>query len=705
MANLLAELSQKELSHDSIAHLLSIDLNILKKQLCDRNNTCVIKTKVKQILRGDDGILCFVVQMYAHSVKPNGTVSKWGQDDLTYDKYKLLFTILPRARSCCLMIKDGIINQFNLQGLPKFLGQTTDEEDEHVDGMNNGLFELETKDTDDTREIITEKENGKMAVITFFNYLGELYYYGGSKNDHTVIAIKNMNKYSDKIKQTKQKTFAMEITEIFIKNWNALTIDQINAIIIETINNENVLCAEYNDGKHIVHSLQEPNLVFFGMINKHKITNTLCEDIVQTSIKFDLMGLRFVRWEILGSEKQLCLEEENALLAKEINPFTLTRQNARFKSNIEGYVIHKQKKINDESPEWLTVSLEKFKTWWYVIIRMLREFLKSKNISNNNWTQKFYKRNKEYMKMNQQYAEQWHILTLQFLNWFRQKNYDIKDVGCMYETGMATYWFNFLNETGASNPIAIEQNLLVVDEDEKHFDTTELNRFVFFTVGIPGLGKSTIGTALKKQLNYVYTIEQDDYAKYKKNSGKKCYEAFVEMLENKLSVIFVQRNNSNSTHYKQYAESAKQHNYKVIMLTAKEIDTNILSLVCLQSVYNRQGHAIDNLPKNKQMQLVMTFLRDIEQPVVNECVDKVFELNYLNDQEVVLDQSLVDYYCDWHANSKSFKTIPPSESDILTNLQLLAIDYQTKRRSIDDICDDIIQIIENLRLDMHPNAN
>ena len=79
-----------------------------------------------------------IVNIFASSVNKLGNCTKYGNDDNTYNTYPILFKILPRSRSVCIIHNqiDNCISRFHNFGFSKFLGKTSDEEDEEPDIKN-----------------------------------------------------------------------------------------------------------------------------------------------------------------------------------------------------------------------------------------------------------------------------------------------------------------------------------------------------------------------------------------------------------------------------------------------------------------------------------------------------------------------------------------------------------------------------------------
>lgn len=678
--------------HDNkiIADLLNIDHNLVP---VDKKGQCTIKGVVRhipnEILPKD--CLGIIVNISANSTSKDGNCARWGSDDNTYNIYPTLFKILPRARSICLICdKDGNLKaKFDNQGYSKFLGATSNEEDEQVDVQNNGLFSLKADNSMEARYVFTTKENGKMAVITMFNFRNVNYFFGGSKNEHLVVgesSPEQVNLYKE--------SFATDIFNTWFTKWETLTLEQRTQLRDLMISNDKVgvtLCGEYNDGRHMVPlKNMKYNIVFFGMVKKIMITDEgeLCADIVCTVETFIKLGIDTIDLKIFNypDEKQLIQ----------------IRETIRYKTGVEGYVIHKQVLTQNG---WRTVSLEKYKTWWYVMIRMLREFIRSKYGLEPEWETRWLKRidqrDEQYMKLPSDFKDAWYKLTCDYINWFISKKYTKDIIGYMQGSlGMAETWQSFINETGANDNIEARGANELTNTGPQI-----VSKIVLFLQGTVGLGKSCIGYRATDMLNELgisaVALEQDTFVPQYglKKAGNACFDKFRSLL--KLSdIIILQRNNANPQQYFKYVQEAKVNNFTVVFAYPSEIQdplaAQLLGLTCMQSTMDRKGHVgLKDCPLSKQLQLVLTFLSQLEVPCRGTYIDIVFGIDYLDinkisnfniDKEVL--ESYQDYYEDVAENQWNVKL--RHIRDVSTEFKLDSIKYQDLRLPIDAIATFIV---------------
>ena len=687
-----------EINYRSLFQQKSInDAKIIAKLLkvdsvpTDCNNKCTVTGVVRQIpeqILHDPKLNGIIINLSANPTSKDGRVIKWGSDDNTYNLYPDLFRILPRARSVCIITDKedfSLKGWYDNQGFTKFLGATSNEEDEESDISNNGLYTLvpagnNTKE----RYVFTVKENGKMAVICGFDLDSVYYFFGGSKNEHIVINADCPEQIS-----LYRQSFACDIFSTWMKKWNKSTDDQKKSL--QKLMLEHTLCAEYNDGKHMVPLKDsEHHIVFFGMINRGPILEDgqLCENIVLTCELFSQLGCDTVEYTIVTE-----------------NEVSIFREALRYKTGVEGYVIHRQV-YDDNNNRWRTVSLEKYKTWWYVIIRMLREFIKGRNSLTDGWQARWQnlldKRNAEYMQLSENYKSAWYNLTSEFIKWFISKGHTSEKVAFNQNSiGMATVWHQFTFDTGVSDCIDKDAKVAKIYTSGNVPTKKSVSKIAIFLQGTVGLGKSTVGYRLAILLNEMHikslAIEQDTFIpKYGiKGSGKACFTEYKKALK-AYNIVILQRNNANPQQYSKYLEEAHSEGFYTVFWTPIELFDPVLGIVCMQSLMNREGHiGLKDCPLDKQFQLVLTFLSQIEVPTPNNMVNSVASLHYLvkNYKEISKKNSeAISFYQEYYNDVRlsGHKAKMRSVDEVINKLELKSGKYNELRLPVDVIVRQII---------------
>ncbi|MES1917074.1 MAG: hypothetical protein MHM6MM_008834, partial [Cercozoa sp. M6MM] len=318
------------------------------------------------------------------------------------------------------------------------------DEDSHV--ATEGLYQL-TDLSNASRVIVTEKANGKAAWLTMFRFRRRVFVFGGSKSDHHVIPMDSFDTYVDRIGD---KSYAKPILRCFHRQFRRLSEQHKLEFMARLIGTDDrcgdTLCGEYEDGMHMVPLAQgqSPVLRFFGFVKKRGAVDigdpneTLCEDAVRALEYLRQLGFEVIRVVVR-------------------TPEDMRRHKMRLRTGrgLEGFVLHWQCEVPDHPGRFRTVAVEKFKTWWYVIVRVIRQFLLDKNQHGSNWESKmlrrFLARNEGFLHLPEGMLKLWLDLGLRFVDWFVQKHgwaqvgmVGISE-GC---TGMATMWARYIEETG-----------------------------------------------------------------------------------------------------------------------------------------------------------------------------------------------------------------------------------------------------------------
>ena len=229
------------------------------------------------------------------------------------------------------------------------------------------------------------------------------------------------------------------------------------------------LCGELLDGKHLV-PLEggegaKVSVQWFGTVDNwgHLPESvSLCDDFTEFVTFLDSVRLPRVPFTVYTPEE-----------------LEATREKLRMGEFKEGFVIHWQKRDPSTgryvavwrpchgdrctlfSPHVLlvrrytTLGVEKFKQWWYVILRCQREFLCGKTGMTEGWAERWQnrlrKRNSQYMKLPGALLAMWYQVTLAFGRWAIRN--EVTRTAIMpgfleANRGMGNVWAQFLRETG-----------------------------------------------------------------------------------------------------------------------------------------------------------------------------------------------------------------------------------------------------------------
>lgn len=648
-------------------------------------------------------------------VVPTGR--SYGSDDYTYNLHPKMGRIVPRGYSIIeLTMDDDTVKYFHIHGFYKFGSRQIFDEDSDI-SCNVLIKDSDIEHAD--RCLLTRKENGKMAIISMFKLGDEVIVLGGSKNQHYLVRLVHFEEDLMKI-ICNGTNFATQILSAFLDQWNKMDFETQEKLRDYLLNLDHPvtrsLCGEFLDGKHMV-TLKEgesETINWFGFIDNNGPINDdvkLCDDYEQSIKLFHSFSLPTVNVDIV-SKSDFTPEFQHSL---------------RWQHNVEGYVIHWQKLIKDEKlgDVYSTVAMEKFKTWWYVIIRMVREFLKGKYGTDQGWQvellKRMIRRNQDYMRLDSRYIWLWYELSCKFINWFIDTGYEKSQT--MFDDnsdGMGNIWNKFLKETSNSddfsNPSIIEkmeaidlQTKLdqVTGEYFSTFQRVPAKGVLIVLQGVTGLGKSTLSKSVATALSdyKVIPLEQDTYvARWGlQKAGEKCLEECGKLMKSTPcpQAIILARNNSNYSQYSKYVALANDNDYYVVVVTPRDNSSTKFGLACLQSTMRRKsGSTISDLPLEKQFQITMGFLGSFQEPSVSEKINEVFWLDWLQPKFPELSLSVVKYYQDYYSETKKYEN--PFDApvrkleEIITSLQLDTSEYSNYRTPVSELTKTLADKIKQL---------
>jgi len=604
------------------------------------------------------------------STDEKGNITRWGADDNTFNLYSGLAELSPRGLSFVTVYKgsDKIL-EHSIRGYKKFT--SLDNVDEDTDIACSNLIKPDLIKTANYA-VLTKKANGKFVVMNMFTLDNVLFIFGGSKAVHRVVRYNNILEDLNTIEMQQSSGNLSLVKGIFISLLNS------NISCQELLLNYNIT-GEYEDGKHLVPVKDGiPIIKWFGLIPQTESVKIL--GIVDSLKQITNTGLSTVEYTIS-------------------KPSDIVRHKLREGTMMEGYVIH-----------WCdsdghTLEMEKFKCWWYVILRVLRTLILNKktNFLKNYKTllkKRLAERNKSFMHMSKKTLAQWHDLCCAFMDWFLLKKYDpnIVDINeC--NRGMGSVYLEFITE----NP-TINDNIPAGEiADESDIDDVAipvaLNRLVIIMQGIPGLGKNAVAEIVEQISSVkIVSLDQDSFVKkYDKTAGAQCFKVFNSLLtEMESGVIMLLRNNADTSQYGKYVDSAHDNNWNTIIVTVADIfksDSHLTALfnVCADAVVTREHHpSFDKLSRDKRLQVIISFMSILKNTAPPEAgVDATFveNLTWLQDT-VEIDFESISNFKNYLDSGYGFKIPEKKKVPILSHDKCIAM-----RRNINDIATDINNII------------
>ena len=649
--------------------------------------------------------------------------TKGGPDDAIYAHYPETVRKVPRCYSIFILSRDGVPDtKIVMHGMYKFGARNTQDED---DGILTVAFLTPENMSRAKYALITRKDNGKAGIVSAFRYCDLVFIVGGSKTQHFCVCMSSIDEDMAAVKKACGSiTLSYDILAAFINQLKKTRQDELFDFLCSGYS----LCGEFNDGMHMIPLEKgvDKHINWFGIVkNVGEISegSAICYNHDETVAMLTGFGLPLV-----PSEK-LTIEE-----------FDAKKASLRWKPDDEGSVIHWL------TSEMETVGMEKYKTWWYVLIRVVREFMKSRQFNQNwksNLAQKLLTRNTDYMKLPDGVLFLWFELFVKFISWFLEKKYQPAVLGFVGTgRGMGNVWSEFRTESKENDDfsdyaeILIRRNLgdfsfaeflktIPVCGNLPLYGCKPANGVLLIVQGFPGLGKNTVGDAVVQKLSYtgagagasaagsasgnIRAFDQDSfYATHgKKGSGKACIAACKSAMSDNVKVIMLLRNNSNRRQYQNYISLAQEMGYSITVISPNMKKPSILGMVCLQSVLKRTGHAtFSGNDATTNLKLVMAFIASLRVPEVSDEIHQVITIDWLKDEipDGIVDHVATSYFYqylnDVKKNAIPFNATARPADEAIAAMKLDSVDYSIARKPLDVMINDVQTLCTKLIKDV-----
>ena len=470
-----------------------------------------------------------------------------------------------------------------VSGLPKFGSETGFDEDTDI-ACDNLVGDKSTA----TQAVVARKANGKFVVLGAFKLDSQLFLVGGSKTMHRVVRADHISEDLDTTESL--QGFKMPLVrEIFEAVERQMTPAFMELLLKHSVS------GEYEDGKHFVPG--DHQIVFFTIINR------------ETGQELNMLE----GYRILQEAGVATIDYSLTNLGD------LDLDQLRCGHGQEGYVI------SYLDSDQKVVARIKFKTWWYVMLRILRTLILNDRSFFTNYKAKLKRRlleRNQWMRLPSGYLLIYHQLLTEFCQWFLHKGYDraVVDISPGMESlGMATVYQQFIEETATNDLFDQPSRELAkrgLTEAQFEPDLVMDSQRQVVLVQLPmGGGKNTIAQKVAELLPRTAVLDQDSFvARYGKRAGKHCLVEFNRLLgDPKYQNIILARCNLNLSQYRSYAQAALDSGWHVKLLCARELySTDYTARTglfnsCACSVLKRTGHpSFDRLSPSKRVQLVMS---------------------------------------------------------------------------------------------------
>jgi len=553
-----------EKEQEDIKFLVGL-LGCKKSEITDNKGNCLLDYNT--LILNEGNITIYRYNIYAKCCNQEGIVAGRGSDDTTYMLFSILQRICPRSYSVYI-IKDvdgNELERFTIQGIPKFSSKKNGDEDSGT-ACGDVLLQNIYKATD---VIVTTKANGKFMLFSMKKINGVLYGIVGSKNVHRMFQMSQFQEFIDSSEGLIQ-SIASEVKSLL----DNISTEQREAIIDKLTSGFSFI-GEFIDGKHIEVSDGNSRIEFFGItenIGTIPEDYSLTENPITSFNEIESYGLPTVSYTLYT------ISEFNQLNEQEL-------RSGMTEGKVYYYLEHEK-----------VVGIEKFKTVWYTIWRMVREAIKNmKSVetlhssAKSVCSQRLLKRSQDFLNLPDTVRFGWEKVIFRFIDWFISKGYTGPIVGIDDTSrGMGTILGQWLDECPNETSEPLETDL---DGSRGVIGIlTELKKKVLIIFqGVPGIGKTTIAKKLFELFGIPY---------YEKDIDKDCFNKMEKVMEfGETETIIYSSNNSggmNERDVEKLVRIANTNGFKVLSVHPKEFDSDtfmkILKEFCLKRMIRREGH-------------------------------------------------------------------------------------------------------------------
>jgi len=384
-------------------------------------------------------------------------------DDKLYNKSKQLREKVARG-NCLLSMTVKIdstvhaITCFLVFALKKFTGGMGDDDDEDDPDKETWKTFFSQPIENTAMVVSTVKENGAAAHLAAFKLFGKHYIITGSKNVHLLF----QNNDDDLAGFNDQRFMVAKIVGHATNNLLATLGEEKKTKLLDYLSESHLTaCFELIDpnDQHVeLISLNQPELRFIAFTTFEERDRSYCRDPQIGFDKMESFGVVTVQHETIEIDKQSSLPVEEQLA----DHFAAIRR----MRGTEGRVIYFLDKDRN------VIGLLKKKSMWYIILRAIREKLKSYSMHKpsgseaNNYgpihealNAKLNKRLKEiqkWLEFSQKTYQEWSELAGKANDWvysqLKSGNLNGNDLGNQFPV----VWNAFLQSTGSTDDIEFE---------------------------------------------------------------------------------------------------------------------------------------------------------------------------------------------------------------------------------------------------------
>lgn len=519
---------------------------------------------------------------------------RYGGDNVIYQKNPKLCEILPRG---LVYVNDELV----IFSFPKFFGLRNGDDDDTSMTQpisNEGIYFT-----------ITKKANGEMAQVAWLNeYKGWII---GSKNRKIVARNK------DDVTQYQSQdcySFACAIAVLFFEMLNKMGDERVNELqeFLTDTRLTIIFEIEQTTNQHVV-PLYENRLVLIG-----------------ASAIYAPRGIHPDFTYVLGKFLDCSSVADNRCLLSVRNMLSSVINSTSKEWNSEGNVLYVM------NGDFQVIQQIKVKTWWYVVLRAIREKIRS-HLKNRTilWCQEQIKN--RLMNISQEmyvplsFVKQFITLGEAFACWVISNESYIARFSSEYPL----LWIEFLKE----NNLPFDRSILEIKLDLSHIQPPKNALLVLFQ-GYPGLGKNYLAERLKCELekhNISSTVIDQDRFFHSSNASQACFDEVQRLVfGGNYDVVLLARNNANKKQYSKYLNFPKY-----MFIAPRETQTNPHALVamCASSVLQRKNsgeeHITNTMYDGELMGLPFKFAIDYS------TFPLAYQYNFLKEMDLSKEQHLM----------------------------------------------------------------
>ena len=599
----------------------------------------------------------------------------FGNEDVIYRADPTLLQYLPRG---CVMI-EGPGGELALVtfATPKIFGRKAGDDDD------SDIVSRTIQRGDFSSFVVSEKANGECCHVSLCPFDDSLWIIGSKNRKIVVSSREDIAKYESQ----ECYTFAVEMANTFFTKLQEMGAEKVKELkeLFRITRWTFIFEFESDLHQHIVSLNKGSTLVLIGCSGIHvspgRVTHPMLGYAVASYFGFN---------SVMRNQSVHAKEEEAGVCNEIVQEW-----------NTEGKVLVL---LDAESN---VVDLVKVKSWWYVLLRCIREKIRGSFTKRNDLRTVCVGINqrvdqlKKAMKMTDDYARCFGTLGVEFAAWLVTNRVMTKEE---IIDNYPTCWKDFL----VSRKLPLDRTLLTTElEARENVDYSKSSvPLLVLMQGIPGIGKSYLGSKLSERLNAAgikcVHVAQDDFVpKFGlKNSGKACQD-FVRssLIDPENRIVILARNNANLQQYQDYLAMDGEGLCRAVFICPRELSSRVqeAAFLCVAGVLHRkvakEDHPTNDMEDCNLASLPLKFFGSLK------VHPSAFLVSVFSDEPITIPNQAMFERLLSRFLSKGFKSPDVSPDD----LRVLGLDtkenlaqYQRYRRDISSSVGDCFEFLTRI---------